>query len=185
MEDPKPTYAQEEMHTSERRLFDSARPELHALFEYWLSVKPEDGLPDRSRFDFTDLRPWLGNVSIAYFDPERADVFLELSGTNIVDLLGVEMTRHWMSEFLPDPNQLAAGIRPYIVAHETQRPTYGVLRVRRVTPIARLILPILNAAHDRREYIAAMYLIDPSAHVGRYSPKVIDSVYLGDVLESL
>lgn len=80
----------------------NAAPKIKALFDYWRSIHPEDGLPGRRHFDPMDIPQLLGNIWLLDVTRDPLRFRFRLVGTEIVKFTGRDPTGKWLDEVYPD-----------------------------------------------------------------------------------
>jgi hypothetical protein len=68
------------------------------FFDLWSARCSEDHIPARNSFDFECLQPWLGNIQIMEVVAGGQDFLHKLIGTNIVDMIGRDLSGKLVSE---------------------------------------------------------------------------------------
>ena len=67
-------------------------PRIAAAVEYWLSIKPENGLPGRQHFDPTDIPGLLRGVWLVDVGKNPLSLHFRLVGTSVVEFFGMDPT---------------------------------------------------------------------------------------------
>lgn len=70
-----------------------------SFLDYCLSKKVAATLARRDDFQMEKLRPWLGNVMVLEFLPDREDFRYRLYGSRIAERTGFDMTGKCVSDF--------------------------------------------------------------------------------------
>lgn len=122
--------------------FDHA--ELDALYGLW-KKQAGDRLPARAQLSPEALRRWMGHLAIVRLVGPEPRFRVDLVGTRIVELDGVDSTGHYLDEIASKP-AVEVLLEPYRTVLETGRP-----QVHRFTPdhrpltsVLRLLLPLAD-----------------------------------------
>lgn len=77
----------------------SNNPELIALYDWWLAQRePDRRMPAWSAVDITELKPWMGWLTIYGLLPDRSDAKYRLVGSNFTEAAGYDMQGKMLSE---------------------------------------------------------------------------------------
>ncbi len=120
------------------------------------------------------LGPFEPHVSVARYSAEREDVFVFSSGPETRRLLGVDLTRRWMSEIF-DARKLAIAAAPYRAAARVGRPTYSATEMGPSLELARLILPVSAPSADPTFIVAVYPIVSRSPAAPRFSDRFADA----------
>lgn len=135
-------------------------PKLEALHALWASRRPEGRLPARADFDVIELAPWLGNLNVVEVIDGGRDFRYRLHGTNLVRILGMELTGRRVSELpaamqgtiLDEHRQVLAGREPCWFTRIRFNRDEDHLRV------AKLALPLAADGHSIDRLLLGLYL---------------------------
>ena len=125
-----------------------ARPthaRLQALLQFWEDAAREaGGLPNRWRFTFEAMVPWLGHVAVWTVERDPLRFKAALIGTQLTDWDGGDGTRQYLDEIISATHRDAALARFTLVAHAGRwyADAGSFLAPRRTTAtLHRLLLP--------------------------------------------
>lgn len=118
-------------------------PPLAALHRLWSEKRGARRAPARGDFDIFELRPWLGFLTLIDVIDGGRDYFYRVSGTNVTEFYGNDLTNRRLSEVEPG---IRAVVEPeYRRVIADARPLFVVRRprVRRESArVARCLLPL-------------------------------------------
>ena len=119
-------------------------PELDALYAFWKQAGG-DRLPARAQFPPTRLRRWMGNLAIVRLTPPDGRLRVDLVGTRIVEIDGVESTGKFLDEIAP-PHAIDLLLEPYRTVLQQAGPHYHRFTPpsRPLTAVHRLLLPLAD-----------------------------------------
>ena len=119
-------------------------PELDALYAFWKQAGGRR-LPARAQFPPTRLRRWMGNLAIVRLVPPSGRLRVDLVGTRIVEIDGVDSTGQFLDEIAP-PHAVDILLEPYRTVLEQGQPHYHrfVPPSRPTTAVHRLLLPLAD-----------------------------------------
>lgn len=149
-------------------------PGIPALYRFWRD-EGRTGLPPMWRNDAVhDLKPWIGNLLIVGFEGNTA--FHRLSGTNIVDRLGVETTGQRIDCAFGGAGAPLA--EAYGRTRERRQPCYAECRIiaRDGDAVAyqRLLLPFRGPSGRVERLLGLVHFATPSDGGG--APREIEAV---------
>jgi hypothetical protein len=136
---------------------DPNHKELTALYALWGDLGA-GRLPARSAFTHARLRPWMGNLAILRLVPPHGRLYVDLVGTNIVQVDGVDSTGKYLDEIAP-PHAVDILLAPYRELLETGRPTYHRFTPpnRPSTSVHRLLLPLADDGATIDRILSGVY----------------------------
>jgi hypothetical protein len=71
---------------------ESCHPKIRAVYDYWLSIHPAEGLPGRQHFDPLDIPALLANIYLIDVAPDGAEFTFRLMGTRAEAFFGGNYT---------------------------------------------------------------------------------------------
>jgi hypothetical protein len=144
---------------------DLDHPELDALYALW-GQTGGDKLPAREQFTPKHLRRWMGNLAIVRLVPPTGRLRVDLVGTRIVEIDGVDSTGQYLDEIAP-PHAVDALLEPYRTVLDQRRPHYHrfVPPSRPTTAVHRLLLPLADDGVTIDRILSGVY-----AEVGVVQP---------------
>ena len=74
------------------------------IVEYWVAIRPPDGLPGRQHFDPLDVPGLLPNIRLLDVVGDQPRFRIRLMGTRLRDVFGAEQTGRWLDEVFPNLN---------------------------------------------------------------------------------
>ena len=119
-------------------------PELDALYAFWKQAGGRR-LPARAQFPPTRLRRWMGNLAIVRLVPPSGRLRVDLVGTRIVEIAGVDSTGQFLDEIAP-PHAVDLLLEPYRTVLDHVEPHYHRFTPpsRPMTAVHRLLLPLAD-----------------------------------------
>ena len=98
----------------------SWNPKLAEFFDYWLSIKPAEGLPGRQHFDPLAVVALMPDLWMLGVDEASGRYHYRLVGTRVVEAMGRDVTGRWYDEVHPDAaaHPMAEYLRARILAGE-------------------------------------------------------------------
>lgn len=144
---------------------DLDHPELDALYALWEQTGG-DKLPAREQFTPKHLRRWMGNLAIVRLVPPTGRLRVDLVGTRIVEIDGVDSTGQYLDEIAP-PHAVDTLLEPYRTVLDQRRPHYHrfVPPSRPTTAVHRLLLPLADDGVTIDRILSGVY-----AEVGVVQP---------------
>jgi hypothetical protein len=123
---------------------DLNHPELDALYALWKQTGG-DRLPARGHLNPPQLKRWLGNLAIVRLVPPHGRLRVDLVGTRIVEIDGVDSTGRFLDEIAP-PHSVDMLLEPYRTVLDHGQPHYHcfVPPARPTTAVHRLLLPLAD-----------------------------------------
>ncbi|UUX50587.1 PAS domain-containing protein [Nisaea acidiphila] len=73
-------------------------PLIHSFYEFWKECCGDSPVPDREHFTPESLRPWIGHVQIVEVIDGGRDFYHRIIGTEIVEAVGRDLSRKYVSE---------------------------------------------------------------------------------------
>ena len=119
-----------------------------ALFDYWRSKFPEQGLPGRRHIDPIEIPELLSKLYLVdVVRPGDNPRFrYRLLGTDITERAGRDMTGRWLDEVFPDPAVYARIKGVYLAIMNTLEPHIGAFNIfapgREYVTANRIVLPL-------------------------------------------
>ena len=142
-------------------LDDDAPPAAQALLDFWNAHASEGNLPTRSDFQPDNLIPWIDDISIYEYVPEKDDFQIRLEDENIIALTG----ENWRGAFAREVDcRFSSGLHAAMTAvRTTLRPQIHHLRIfqREWQSGIRLLLPVLLQKPDKEDIIQIFLAIFP------------------------
>jgi hypothetical protein len=144
-------------------------PELDALYRLW-NETGGDRLPARAQFAPPDLRRWIGNLAIVRCVPPEGRLRVDLVGTHIVEIDGVDSTGKFLDEIAP-PHAVDLLLAPYRTVLARREPHYHrfVPAARPMTAVHRLLLPLADDGVTIDRILSGVYAepgtVDPGESV--------------------
>jgi hypothetical protein len=144
---------------------DLDHSELDALYALWKRTGG-DKLPARDQFTPAQLRRWMGNLAIVRRVPPAGRLRVDLVGTRIVEIDGVDSTGKFLDEIAP-PHALDLLLEPYRIVLDHGRPHYHRFTPpsRPLTAVHRLLLPLATDGVTIDRILSGVY-----AEVGTVKP---------------
>lgn len=123
-------------------------PKLVALQSFWDSkAGRKRSLPARADFDVLELWPWLGHLALVEVIDGGADFRYRLHGTEMVDILGMDLTGRLLSGMTKTMQEVAGP--ECRAAVQARRPTsFTRIRFDRTTDHRRVTSLLLPLAAD-------------------------------------
>lgn len=144
---------------------DLDHPELDALYALWKQTGGER-LPARQQLPPARLKRWLGNLAIVRLVPPSGRLRVDLVGTRIVEIDGVDSTGRFLDEIAP-PHAVDILLEPYRTVLDRGQPHYHrfVPPSRPTTAVHRLLLPLADDGVTIDRILSGVY-----AEVGAVQP---------------
>jgi len=139
-------------------------PRLAGLLAFWeAECAARGGLPERRRFFFEAMRPWLGHIAVIAVEWPALRFRATLVGTFVVEYDGQDGTGRYLDEIISARNREAA-LKRYRHVVETGRWFADVAQIvapdTTVAPLHRLLLPCAADGRTVDRIIAAIYRED-------------------------
>jgi hypothetical protein len=99
-------------------------PEIQAIFRYWRSLHPANGLPGRRHLDPADLKRLLPGVWLLDVQPEPFRLRYRLVGTRVSAMIGRDVTGMWVDEAHPDAAHRPGYFERYRAVVQTHVPSW-------------------------------------------------------------
>jgi hypothetical protein len=127
-------------------------PGVRAAVEYWLSIKPETGLPGRQHLDPVDIPQLLPNVWLIDVCRDPLRFVFRLVGTGVVGFFGSDPTGRDLSEVFDNFEQTIAYLDFRRVAEE-RRPRWRrgkpvLFHLKNINRLERVYLPLARNGED-------------------------------------
>lgn len=129
---------------------ESCHPKIRAVYDYWLSIHPAEGLPGRQHFDPLDIPALLANIYLIDVAPDGAEFTFRLMGTRAEAFFGANYTGQPVrNAYVSDHNSrtyadIAAMLKDRLPRWR-RGPTYYV-RNRELALVERVYLPLARDA---------------------------------------
>jgi hypothetical protein len=140
-------------------------PELDALYAFWKQTGGER-YPARHDLSHTQLKRWMGNLAIIRLVPPHGRLRVDLVGTRIVEIDGVDSTGRFLDEIAP-PHAVDILLEPYRTVLDQGGPHYHRFTppTRPSTAVHRLLLPLADDGVTVDRILSGVY-----AEVGTVQP---------------
>jgi hypothetical protein len=144
---------------------DLNHTELDALYALWKQTGG-DRLPARAHFTPPQLKRWMGNLAIVRLVPPHGRLRVDLVGTHIVEIDGVDSTGRFLDEIAP-PHAVDLLLEPYRTVLDHGEPHYHRFTPpsRPLTAVHRLLLPLADDGVTIDRILSGVY-----AEVGTVKP---------------
>ncbi|MGD8810029.1 MAG: PAS domain-containing protein [Gammaproteobacteria bacterium] len=127
-------------------------PKIGEAVAYWLSIKPDGGLPGRQHFDPTDIPRLLRGVWLIDVQRDPLSFVFRLVGTGVVEFFGADPTGENLNDVFEDfPETVACKDFRQVV--ETGAPSWrrGTPQLRHESKFSRLERVYLPLARNGKE----------------------------------
>jgi hypothetical protein len=84
------------------QLPDDCSPLIRAVFDYWVSIRPRDGLPGRRQFDPVEILPLSPNLWLVDVERNPLRFLIRRIGMEIVNFTGHDPTGQYYDEIFPN-----------------------------------------------------------------------------------
>ena len=130
------------------------------LIEFWTANRGPDGVPDRSSFTPTNLRPWIGSITIYEKIFDDNDFRIRLEGTKVTQITGEDWTGRRVSEIDARYGTHFLGNVETVLSR--RQPSVSQCRVfQRVFKLAeRALLPIASKPGQVDQVFFCLYVVD-------------------------
>lgn len=127
-------------------------PKIAAAVEYWMSIKPEEGLPGRQHFDPTEIPSLLRGVWLIDVQRDPLTFVFRLVGTGVVEFFGADPTGKDLDDVFENFHDTVA-YRDFRHIVETGSPSWrrGTPQLRHESKFAsleRIYLPLAQNGKD-------------------------------------
>lgn len=133
----------------------------HALLEFWKAYASDGNIPTRTDFQPDNLTPWIDDIAIYEFVPEKDDFQILLEGENIIALTG----ENWRGAFAREVDcRFSSSLHATMSeVRTTGRPQIHHLRIfqREWQRGIRLLLPVLLQKPGKEDVIQIFLAIFP------------------------
>ncbi len=102
---------------------------LRRLADHWDRLRASQAMPARADFDPLDVRFALGYLSIIEVRRDPLRFYFRLDGTKQVDLFGIDCSRRYLDEAMPQ-DHVAMAERSYREVVEAGAPRYHLRKIR-------------------------------------------------------
>jgi hypothetical protein len=109
---------------------EDCHPRVRAMIDYWLSIRPSEGLPGRRHFDPVAVPKLLSNTGLIEVSGNPPRFRVRLYGTGLVAAVGHDLTGRWYDEMF-ERFETTAQYRDFLQVVSTGKPHWrrGQLRI--------------------------------------------------------
>ena len=150
-----------EMEVPQEFLDDDAPPDAHTLLDFWNAHAKNGQIPTREEFRPDALEPWIGNICIYEYVPQKDDFLILLEGENVIALTG----ENWRGAFAREVDcRYSSGLHSAMTTVRlSAKPQIHQLRIfqKEWQKAIRLLLPVLLQKPDKKDALQIFLAIFP------------------------
>ena len=95
------------------------------LYDYWQQLRGNRSMPARGDIDPTALGPLLANIHLSEWHRNPDRVRYRVAGTELVAVIGHEISGRWLTDFHTDPKDVAETMALYRRVIAARVPVFG------------------------------------------------------------
>jgi len=124
------------------------------LLTFWREARGGSKLPNISHMSGSNLRRWVGDVSIMHLHKGSKRFFVSLHGENVCRHIGPHFNKKYLEDVIPS-SSLDLALAPYEESIKRGAPTYAVMlptvKNGLHSPLERFVLPFCGDKPDKVE----------------------------------